>query len=104
MLNSNNNLLYTGKLPDDSCYEPEFCEKFSEIRKVPAKIKDAAMIFLLNVPSWRDNAFIRENCADSEIREMENELSKLSSTGEKSNDRLFIEWGLRQIALRKSSY
>jgi ubiquinone/menaquinone biosynthesis C-methylase UbiE len=102
MLDSNKNLLYVGKLPDDSRYEPEFSEKFSEIRKVSAAVKDAAGIFLLNIPSWKNNEFIRENYSDPEIMEMENELSKLLSAGERENNSRFIEWGLRQIALRKS--
>ncbi len=102
MLNSNKNLLYVGKLLDDSCYEPEFSEKFSEIRKVSAAVKDAAEIFLLNIPSWKNNGFVRENYADNEIKEIEDEISKLLSTGERENNRRLIEWGIRQIALLNS--
>ena len=102
MLNSNKNLLYVGKLLDDSRYEPELSEKFSEIRKVPAAVNDAAGIFLSNIPSWKNNELIMKNYADTEINEIKNELSKLLNPGKRSSDNIFIEWSLRQIALRKS--
>jgi len=60
-------------------------------------------MFLLNLPSWKDNEFIQKNYSNIEISEMEGELLKLSKTGESNNNNnLFIEWDLRQVALVKN--
>jgi len=103
VLKANENLLYTGKFLDNANYEPEFKKKFSGIYNVPAAVKDAAKMFLLNLPSWKDNEFIQKNYNNIEIGEMEGELLKLSKTGESNNNNnLFIEWDLRQVALVKN--
>ncbi len=100
LLKSNKNLLYTGEFLENSCYAPEFEKKFSEVCRVPANIRDAAEIFLLNIPSWRCHEFIKKNYADAEVLEIENELLEITN-GNYTDDH-YIEWGIRQIVLVKS--
>ena len=78
MLKSNKNILYIGGFLDNLGYGtelPGLKKKHSEIYNLPVTIKDAAKMFLLNIPSWRNNEFIKENYSDIEIKNIEEALT-----------------------------
>jgi len=73
LLELNGNVLFIGKMLDERKYEGKLEKKYSDVAKVPASAKQAAEIFLLNIPSWKDVEFIKENCYD-DIQRIEAEL------------------------------
>ncbi|MCB1019566.1 MAG: methyltransferase [Acidobacteria bacterium] len=66
---------------------------------LPVPAHDAALMFKMNVPNWRDRPFIRARCSEDEIAALEAELDRLHQAAEGEP----VLWELRQIAWRRSS-
>lgn len=95
LLRSNGNVLFIGKILDEWEYEGKLKKRYSNVAKVSASTKQAAEIFLLNILSWKDNEFIKENHYD-DIPRIESELKEMMET---NDERKTIEWEIRQMAL-----
>ncbi len=78
--------------------DPDGLERcFDRVYELPVARRDAALMFSLNVPSWKDSPFIQQRCSAHEIATLEAELQRLAATdgGEQ------VSWQLRQIAWRR---
>ena len=95
LLRANGNVLFIGKMLDDWEYEGKLKKKYSGVAKVPASTKQAAEIFLFNIPSWKDTEFVKENCYYDILR-IESELKGMVKM---NDDRKTIEWEIRQVVL-----
>jgi len=93
LLRANGNVLFIGKMLDEWEYEGKLKKKYSDVARVPASTKQAAEIFLLNIPSWKDVEFIKENYYD-DIQRIEAELKEMVKA---SDDTKTIEWEIRQV-------
>ena len=97
LLKANGNVLYIGKMLDELKYGGKLKKKYSDVAKVSASTKQAAEIFLFNIPSWKNSEFIKDNYYDC-VWEIEAELKEIV---EVNDDRKTIEWEIRQIVLEK---
>jgi len=95
LLRANGNVLFIGKMLDDWEYEGKLKKKYGGVAKVPASTKQAAEIFLLNIPSWKETEFVKENYYD-DIQRIESELKEMVKATEY---RKTIEWEIRQVVL-----
>lgn len=57
---------------------------------------DAARMFSMNVPNWRNNDWVRENIDAARLDQLEAELAQFAEGGGTNSD---IDWELRQLAL-----
>ncbi|KAF5412145.1 MAG: Trans-aconitate 2-methyltransferase [Candidatus Methanophagaceae archaeon] len=96
LLRSNGNILFIGKILDEWGYNGKLEKKYCGVAEVPTSTKQAAEIFLLNIPSWKDNEFIKEKYY-GDIRRLE---SGLRGMREANDDKETIEWKIRQMVLR----
>lgn len=51
-------------------------------------------MFLMNLPVWRDEPFVREAYGEETLGNLESDLARLAETGSAGE----ITWGLRQLA------
>lgn len=69
----------------------------SRVQRVPVATADAATMFHMNIQVWKHRPFIRENYAESEIKQIEESLHQLAESAQAKDE---IEWGMRQLALQ----
>lgn len=67
----------------------------SLISRLVPTLGEAALMFSMNLATWREDEFIREAYAGREIDDLEARLLRLAE----SNARGEIAWKLRQIAI-----
>lgn len=74
--------------------------RMSRAQQLAVSDRDAATMFSMNVPNWRDRPFIQQNVGAAAIGRLESELSDLTRVegGESS-----IIWTLRQIVFERSA-
>ena len=78
--------------------DPEGQERcFDRVFELQVPRRDAALMFSMNVPNWRDRPFIRARYSDDEIERLETELQQLAS----SDGGDPVVWELRQIGWRR---
>ena len=97
MLADQGSRLYIGG--DLSCApDPEGLQRcFDRVYELPVPRRDAALMFSMNVPNWRDRPFVRARCSTQEIAALEAELHELA----RSDGGEPVLWGLRQIAWQR---
>ena len=98
MLNSQGTDLYVGPLLDQLDEPPLLRRVVSGTRRLRVSNPDAATMFSMNVPNWRDRPFIRETYGDDSIRELEAELKQLAGA---AGSESAITWTLRQIVFER---
>jgi ubiquinone/menaquinone biosynthesis C-methylase UbiE len=98
MLRHQSNELYIGpsldRLSDSDALRP----RASDVRRLPVSNRDAARMFSLNIQCWKHQPFVRDNCSTAEIERLEADLKAIA---ERPDDRVEIEWALRQVALER---
>lgn len=99
LLKSNGNILFIGKILDNWDSQGKLKKRYSGVAKVPASTKQAAEIFLLNIPFWKDTEFIKENYYE-DIERIEAELKELLKATE---DRNSVEWEIRQVVITNTN-
>lgn len=101
MLRSQQTELYVGPVLEALANPPLLRRLRSRARRHPVSNRDAATMFSMNVPNWKDRPFIRENFSGDSIERLEAELKDLASAvGEESS----ITWTLRQIVFERRSW
>lgn len=81
----------------------------TKVRRVPAPRRKAAMMFLMNLWTWREDKFIEENYPPDFVEQIEMGLQEhtedpMDLIEEEYSDlapETGIEWGIRQMAFRK---
>ena len=74
---------------------PSLRKRLTRVNHLRVTNRDAASMFSMNIPNWKSQAFIEENYAAEEIKQLERNLKRIA---EEDSDESEIEWGLRQIA------
>ncbi len=90
--------LYAGVLLDGIGTTDLLERRISQVRRFPVSTAQAALMFSLNIRSWKEQRFVRENYTPSVIGQLEHELGNLT---ERSDSAIEIEWGLRQIVFER---
>jgi SAM-dependent methyltransferase len=78
--------------------EPDGMERcFDRVLQLPVAAQDAATMFSMNVPNWKDRPFIRQRFSSEEIAALQAELDRVARTGGGEP----VLWELRQIGWRR---
>jgi trans-aconitate 2-methyltransferase len=98
LLRNHGTELYVGRVLGSLEAPPLLRKRLSRVRRFPVSDRDAATMFSMNVPNWKDTPFIRENFGGDSIESLEAQLSSLAGAagGESS-----ITWSLRQIVFER---
>jgi trans-aconitate 2-methyltransferase len=99
MLRNQSNELYLGPILDQLDLRPNATRRLSRVKTHAVPNRDAASMFSMNLPNWRDSAFVRAHHPAAEIDALHADLQALAQApGAESS----ITWGLRQIAFERA--
>ena len=87
--------LYVGPMLDNMNHADILRKK---ARRLRVSNRDAATMFSMNIRTWKNQPFIKENYAASVIEDLEHTLEALAGTADGKTE---IEWGLRQIVFER---
>jgi ubiquinone/menaquinone biosynthesis C-methylase UbiE len=90
--------LYVGPLLASLAGPPPLRKRSSRARRLPVSNQDAATMFSMNLPNWKDNPFIRENFSAASIGRLQRDLEELASAAGKESS---IAWTLRQLVFER---
>ncbi|UCD58639.1 MAG: class I SAM-dependent methyltransferase [Candidatus Hydrogenedentota bacterium] len=98
MLKHQSGELYVGRMMN--CLEDsETLERrISQVRRLQVATHDAAMMFSLNIQSWKHQPFIQTQYSLSTINQLEEDLKRLTRI---PGSEIEIEWGLRQLVFER---
>jgi trans-aconitate 2-methyltransferase len=99
MLAAQSNQLYAGRLVANLHLQGALQRESSELRPLPVRNCEAARMFELNLRTWKDSEFVRNNYSRDCIAELDNELSTIATGESSAHD---IEWEMRQATWRKN--
>jgi SAM-dependent methyltransferase len=98
MLRSQNTELYVGPVLEKLGEGPLLRRLLSRTRRLPVSNQDAATMFSMNVPNWKDRPFIRETYGDDSVGKLASELNSLAGVEGNESE---ITWTLRQIVFQR---
>ena len=96
MLAHQANNLYIGPTLEAQAQNSSLQTKVSRVQVVKVSTAQAAMMFWMNIQSWKQQPFIQTHYAPDLINNMEEDLHTLTQITHSKNE---ITWGLRQLAL-----
>lgn len=100
MLEQQRNQLYIGPLLEDMPVSGALSRRLNRVYRLPVSTKQAATMFSLNIPSWKNQPFVQQRYGTAVITQLEEELRALAETSTSAGE---IEWGMRQIAYERRS-
>jgi hypothetical protein len=103
MLKSQGTALYVGGPLESLAGSPllhraRLLKRLSRALRFPVTNRNAAAMFSMNVPNWKDRPFIRENFNAESIEELEAGLRDLANA---ENTESAITWTLRQMIFER---
>lgn len=98
LLDQQNNRLYIGPVLEALPVPALLRKCASEVRFVQVAPAQAATMFALNFPSWKQHPFIQKQYAPTLIRHLEEQLQHISTAPDAQTE---IEWGMRQLAYER---
>lgn len=99
MLRDRSSELYLGPVLDGLDVRPKAARRLSRVMTHVVANRDAATLFSMNLPTWRESAFVRSQVPPAEIDDLHAELLDIArQPGAESS----ITWGLRQIAFERT--
>jgi trans-aconitate 2-methyltransferase len=99
MLGQQANKLYIGSTLDQQQTSAALKRRISRVYHLSVSTKQAATMFSMNIPAWKNQPFIQEHYSANTIEALEQSLQELAET---STDKGEIEWGMRQIAYERA--
>lgn len=98
MLADQHSCLYVG--PAVACFGADegLIPRVNQVKRLPVPNDRAATMFLLNLQSWRNQAFVQSNFGKQKIARLEERLRDIAGD---NNGRSEIEWDLRQVAFAR---
>jgi SAM-dependent methyltransferase len=90
--------MYVGPVLDALDDGPGWRRSSSTVRAVPVSTGDAARMFAMNVRTWRDDPFIRDEYPRARIDRLAAELDALTSSAATGD----ITWGMRQLVYERT--
>jgi SAM-dependent methyltransferase len=98
MLQSQGTELYVGGALEPLVDPPLLRRRWSRAQRFPVSNRDAATMFSMNVPNWKDRPFVRENFGAESIQDLEAGLRDLANA---ENTESAITWTLRQMIFER---
>ncbi len=99
MLEARQRSLYVGPVLSDLAGGSGLECVSNDVRRLTVTNRDAAAMFHPNIRTWCDDPFVRANCDSETIDRLERVLSEFAAGPEVTSE---IEWGLRQLVLRRT--
>ncbi len=90
------NSLYIGPALDALAKNSSLRTRINHVQNVKVTTAQAAMMFWLNIQSWKHQPFIQQHYPPDLIDCMEEDLRVLTQVATRDDE---IEWGMRQLAL-----
>jgi SAM-dependent methyltransferase len=100
MLRSQSNRLYIGSELEDAATPAGLEKRRSDIRELVVAPVDAALMFALNLQTWREHPFVRRNFSDAEIEQLGRDLRALRADAAGTAE---IVWSLRQLVYQRKA-
>jgi trans-aconitate 2-methyltransferase len=97
MLQDQSSELYIGPVLSRLSDTDRARRRASHVRHLPVSNRDAARMFSLNIQCWKHEPFVRASYSPEQIGRLE---ADLKSVAEGPDDRVEIEWDLRQLVLQ----
>jgi len=91
--------LYAGRVLDRMEECGGLKKRVSRVRRFRVANRDAARMFFMNMQSWKDSAYVRENYPARMLEELQENLQDLATVPDSVTE---IEWGLREIVWERS--
>jgi hypothetical protein len=98
MLRHQSTELYIGPMLDSMNHDVVLRKRTSAVGRLRVSNRDAATMFHMNIQTWKNQPFIKENYDASVIENLEKTLEVLAGTTDGATE---IEWGLRQIVFER---
>jgi len=98
MLQSQSNRLYIGSELEGAPVPRSLAKRKSGVFEFPVFPADAAAMFGMNLRTWRDHPFVRENVEEREIQRLERELDALRTHAPTG---VGIVWKLRHLVYQR---
>ncbi len=95
MLEQQANQLYIGPALAAMPVGDGLQKRMSRVYRYPVSTKQAATMFAMNIPAWKQQPFIQQRYGLDMIEQLEQELLSLAATSTAAGE---ITWGMRQIA------
>ena len=71
----------------------------SRVYHLSVSTAQAATMFSLNIPSWKNQRFVQQQYSVSMIDQLEQDLQELAATSTSESE---IEWGMRQLVYERA--
>lgn len=98
MLDDQGNRLYVGPMMDRIRDTDGLKRRSSRVRPHRASTHAVAAMFYLNIQTWKNQPFIRNNYRAETIDALQSDLERLAA---RSDSKTEIQWGLRQIVFER---
>jgi trans-aconitate 2-methyltransferase len=98
MLEQQANQLYIGPFLDTMQVGDGLKRRMSRVYRLPVSTKQAATMFSMNIPSWKNQPFVQERYGLNTIEQLERDLGELTQTSTGEGE---IIWGMRQIGYER---
>jgi len=92
------NQLYIGSLLDAMEVGDGLRRRMSRVYRLPVSTKQAATMFSMNIPAWKNQDFVRERYGLEMIERLERELGELAKSETSEGENV---WGMRQIGYER---
>ena len=92
--------LYVGRTLNAIHTVDLFSRLQSRLARVSVTTQVAARMFSMNIQTWKDNAFVRQNYSAASIRQLKEALLRLA---DKPGSDKGIEWNLRQLLYQREN-
>jgi len=99
MMDDRGACLYVGETLDRLKRTDDLRQSISGIRPLSVQTHRAAAMFSLNIHTWRQNAFVKDNYSAAAIDKLEGELQRMAA---RSDSEMEIQWKLRQIVFERT--
>ncbi len=90
--------LYVGRFLGSMETPPLLRKRLGRVRRFSVSDRDAATMFSMNVPNWKNTPFIRETFDGDFVDSLEAQLNSLAGAGGGESS---ITWSLRQIVFER---
>ena len=100
-LSDQGNRLYIGPILDSIAQIGGLSRRESRVASLRVSDACAAEMFSMNICSWKQLPYVRQNYSADEIQELEDSLHALSKTPAGNGE---VIWGLRQIVFERTRY
>ena len=98
MMDDKGACLYLGPALDGLKRTDDLKQRASRVRPLSVPTHRAAAMFYLNIQTWKNQPFVRQNYQSATIDKLESDLEALAARSTPESE---IQWGLRQVVFER---